>query len=43
MSVIMEACDSVIAINYGAKIGEGVPEEIRKNPEVIRAYLGGAE
>lgn len=43
MSVIMEACDSVIAINYGAKIGEGTPKEIQKNPEVIRAYLGGTE
>ena len=37
---ILDLCDHVIAINFGQKIGEGTVEEIRNNPEVIKAYLG---
>jgi len=38
---IMDLCDRVIVINFGHKIAEGSPEEVRKNKEVIRAYFGG--
>jgi branched-chain amino acid transport system ATP-binding protein len=37
---ILDLCDHVVAINFGQKIGEGTVQEIRNNPEVIRAYLG---
>jgi len=38
---IMDFCEKVIVINFGKKIAEGLPEEVRENKEVIRAYLGG--
>jgi branched-chain amino acid transport system ATP-binding protein len=37
---ILDICDHVVAINFGQKIGEGSVEEVTKNPEVIKAYLG---
>lgn len=40
MRVIMNVCQSLTVLNFGSKIGEGRPEEIRRNPEVIEAYLG---
>jgi len=39
---IMELCNRVVVINFGQKIAEGTPKEIRENKEVVRAYLGGA-
>ena len=38
---IMDLCDRVIVINFGHKIAEGSPKEVRKNEDVIRAYFGG--
>jgi len=38
---IMDLSDRVTVINFGHKIAEGLPEEVRKNKEVIRAYFGG--
>jgi branched-chain amino acid transport system ATP-binding protein len=38
---IMDLCEKLIVINFGEKIAEGSPGEIRENREVVRAYLGG--
>ncbi|MCE9660315.1 MAG: ABC transporter ATP-binding protein [Burkholderiales bacterium] len=40
MSVVMDISDRVVVLDYGKKIGDGKPDEVRANPEVISAYLG---
>ena len=41
MSLVMGICERIYVLEYGQIIAHGVPEEIKHNPEVIRAYLGG--
>jgi branched-chain amino acid transport system ATP-binding protein len=42
MQMVMAVSDRVVAFDFGRKIAEGTPEEVRSHPEVIRAYLGVA-
>ena len=43
MGVVMDLSDRVVVLDYGKKIGDGTPDEVRANPEVIKAYLGVAD
>jgi branched-chain amino acid transport system ATP-binding protein len=40
MGVVMDISDRVVVLDYGKKIGDGVSDEVKNNPEVIAAYLG---
>jgi branched-chain amino acid transport system ATP-binding protein len=42
MGVVMDISDRVVVLDYGKKIGDGQPDEVRNNQDVINAYLGVA-
>jgi neutral amino acid transport system ATP-binding protein len=43
MEFVMQICDAVTVMHQGVDLVSGTPEEVRNNPDVLDAYLGGAD
>jgi branched-chain amino acid transport system ATP-binding protein len=42
MGLVMALSEKIVALNFGRKIAEGTPDEVRREPELVKAYLGAA-
>ncbi|CAM5761473.1 ABC transporter ATP-binding protein [Bosea minatitlanensis] len=43
MSLVMKICDQITVLSFGRRLANGSPDEVRRNPKVIEAYLGSGE
>jgi len=40
MNLVMDVSDEIMALNFGVKLVQGTPEQVRNDPQVLEAYLG---